>query len=169
MAQSVDTFKSADLSRDRDRFLRELLRELSGVLEETIGLTEVEGFIAIVGNRIGELLNEEYLEIADVDRLNVRQVADALVDLKRRIQGGFTIESLDEEKIVLTNTACPFGDCVRGRKSLCMMTSNVFGRITANNLGYARVDLPETIAGGDSGCRAIVYLNEGGAGREYYG
>ena len=39
-----------------------------------------------------------------------------------------------------------------------MMTSNVFGRIAADNLGYARVRLLETIANGDPQCHVVVHL-----------
>ena len=101
------------------------------------------------------------------------QVQDVLVDLKRRIHGEFYIIEEDEEKIVLGNKRCPFGDKVIGRPSMCMMTSNVFGVITAQNLGYSRVELDKTIANGDPECRVVVYLKaspEGTnvAGREYY-
>jgi len=142
---------------------------LSGVLEESVGLEAAEGFIARVGGRIGEMMNEEYLQIAGTKSLNVRQIADALVDLKLRIGGGFSIESLGEDNIVLVNTVCPFGQYVEGRESLCMMTSNVFGRIAANNVSYARVELQETIAKGDNGCRVVIHFIEGETGREYFG
>jgi hypothetical protein len=54
-----------------------------------------------------------------------------------------------------------------------MMTSNVFGSIAADNLGYARVVLEETIARGAPACRVVVYLNKSAQadsadGREYY-
>ena len=54
-----------------------------------------------------------------------------------------------------------------------MMTSNVFGHIAAENLGYAKVELEETIARGHSGCRIVVHLesSESGSspsGREYF-
>ena len=39
-----------------------------------------------------------------------------------------------------------------------MMTSNVFGRIAADNLGYAGVHIEEAIARGDPGCRVIISL-----------
>ena len=169
MEHRPNAFAEHPIDRDRDKFLRELLRELSGVLEETVGLEEAAGFIAMVGGRIGELMNAEYQDAAKSDKLEVSQVADALVDLKRRIDGGFSIESIDHEKIVLVNSACPFGEYVAGRRSLCMMTSNVFGRIGAANLGYARVELAETIAEGAPGCRVIVHLSEGEEGREYFG
>ncbi len=169
MSKLEAEFADARISRNRDRFLRELLRELSGVLEDAIGLEEAEGFISLVGSRIGDLMNEDYRRAAGAEHLDVEQVAAAMVDLKRRIEGGFTIESVDHGSIVMVNSACPFGGHVRGRRSLCMMTSNVFGRLAARNLGYARVKLEETIADGAEGCRVVIYLTEGTDGREYFG
>jgi hypothetical protein len=54
-----------------------------------------------------------------------------------------------------------------------MMTSNVFGAIAAENLGYAKIELEETIAQGASGCRVTVYLKstedaKRADGREYF-
>jgi predicted ArsR family transcriptional regulator len=95
------------------------------------------------------------------------------VDLKRRIQGDFYIIEQDDEKIVLGNRACPFAEKVLGRPSMCMMTSNVFGVVAAENLGYARVELQETIAEGEPGCRVVVHLRPSSeparaTGREYF-
>lgn len=162
-------FADAPIERDRDQFLRELLRDLSGVLEDAVGVEEAETFVAMVGSRMGTAMNQDYRAAAGVEPLDIEQVAAAMVDLKARIHGGFSIESLEEDKIVLVNTACPFGRLVVGRPSLCMMTSNVFGRIAADNLGYAQVDLEETIARGHPGCRVTVYLKPAGKGREYFG
>ncbi len=74
---------------------------------------------------------------------------------------------------MLGNRACPFGEKVAGRPALCMMTSNVFGVIAAENLGYAKVAIEESIARGDPGCRVVVYLRptdeaQAAAGREYF-
>ena len=41
---------------------------------------------------------------------------------------------------------------------VCMIPSNVFGSITANNLGYSKVTLEETIAKGDKECKVIVHF-----------
>jgi hypothetical protein len=54
-----------------------------------------------------------------------------------------------------------------------MMTSNVFGSIAAENLGYSKVVLEQTIARRDPGCRVTVYLKptpeaEQQDGREYF-
>jgi len=158
---------------NRDIFLRNLLRELSGTLEDLVGLEEASGYISLVGQKIGDWLNTEYRREFQTQRLPVDKIARALVDLKARIEGGFELASLDDQKIVLTNTTCPFGDKVIGRKSLCMMTSTVFGTITAENNGYAKVVLNKTIAAGDGSCEVVVYLSpptNGDAlrGIEYY-
>ena len=118
-------------------------------------------------------INRAYTSALGVERLSREQVADVLVDLKRRIQGDFFIIEEDDEKIVLGNRACPFAEKVVGRPALCMMTSNVFGSIAAENLGYAKVVLEQAIARGDSGCRVVVYLKPSQAaqqatGREYF-
>ena len=165
--------ESPEVELDRDVFMRTLIRELSGTLQEVVGLDEARGFVSVVGQRMGRMIDEEYRTALAADRLDRNQVADVLVDLKRRISGDFYIIESDESKIVLGNRACPFGDKVIGRPALCMMTSNVFGSITADNLGYAKVALEETIALGASGCRIVVHLrpdataHEAG-GREYF-
>lgn len=148
---------------EKDTFMRSVLRELAGLLEKTVGEREAEAYVNHVGISLGRALNEDYRTSFCVDRLDVRQVAATLVDLKNRIDGGFSIESMDDEKIVLVNTACPFGEKVLGRPSLCRMTANTFGHITAENLGYARVRIDKAIARGDPGCRVIVYIQNSGA------
>jgi predicted ArsR family transcriptional regulator len=161
------------VSLERDVFLRTLLRELSGALQDVVGLDEAKGFVSIVGQRMGEQINKEYAAALNTHRLTRAQVADVLVDLKRRIQGDFYIIEQDDEKIVFGNRICPFADKVKGRPALCMMTSNVFGVIAAENLGYSNVVIEESIAQGHPGCRVIVYLTktadaERSRGREYY-
>lgn len=150
--------QDAVLPLERDLFLRSLLRELAGTLQEVVGLDEASGYISVVGSVIGEQIDTAYRRAINVERLSREQVAEVLVDLKRRIQGDFFIIEEREDRIVLGNRACPFGELVEGRPSLCMMTSNVFGSITAQNLGYARVDIEQSIAMGAPGCRVVVHL-----------
>ncbi len=165
--------QALDIPLERDVFLRTLVRELAGTLQDVVGLDEAAGFISVVGQRIGEQINQDYKHALGTPALGRQQVAEVLVDLKRRIQGRFSVVEVTEERIVFANSACPFGDKVLGRPSLCMMTSNVFGVITAENLGQAKVVLEETIARGDAGCRVVVYLQPSAQaqaceGREYF-
>jgi predicted ArsR family transcriptional regulator len=153
-------------------FLRTLIRELAGTLESVVGLEEASGYISVVGAAVGEQINRDYRRALEVDALSRRQVRDVLVDLKRRIQGDFFVIEETEDKIVLGNRACPFAEKVVGRPSLCMMTSNVFGHVAAENLGYGKVELRRTIAAGDPECLVVVHLRpteeaEAANGREY--
>ena len=163
---------SKTIPLDADLFLRRMLRELSGTLEDVVGIEAAEGFVNSVGSAMGRWIGECYGNVLKIERLDPSQLAQVFVDLKRRINGGFYVIDIDEDRIILGNNKCPFGEMAKGRMSLCMMTSNVFGRIAADNLGYARVELEETIAGGSDGCRIVVWLKEvAGAdptGREYY-
>lgn len=160
----------ADIPLDRDRFMRTLIRELSGTLEKVVGVEDASGYISVVGSTIGGNINEAYRKALAVSRLSRAQVAEVLVDLKRRIEGDFYVVEENEDRIVLGNRACPFGDKVLGRPSMCMMTSNVFGHIAAENLGYAKVQLDKTIAQGHGECRVVVHLrpSDESDGREYF-
>jgi predicted ArsR family transcriptional regulator len=168
-----DTVGSAAIPLNKDLFMRKLLRELTGTLEDVVGLENASGYVSVVGASMGRWIDEQYREALDIERLDPQQIARVFVDLKGRIGGDFWIVSIDEEKIVVGNHNCPFGEMAHGRDSLCQMTSNVFGRIAADNLGYARVELDETIARGAPECRIIVHLNPvedvPADEREYYG
>jgi predicted ArsR family transcriptional regulator len=160
-----------EIGLERDGFLRNLLRELSGTLQDVVGLDEASGYISVVGGAVGERLDSQYKAALKVDRLSREQVAQVLVDLKQRIQGDFYVAEEREDRIVFASRSCPFGEYVKDRPALCMMTSNVFGFIAAENQGYARVNIDEAIARGDPGCRVTVFLTPSEAqndAREYF-
>ena len=157
-----------DVPLERDVFMRTLLRHLAGTLQDIVGLDEASGFVSVVGQRMGRQIEDDYKTALGTNELTREHVG-----LKARIEGDFYVISQDDEKIVLGNRACPFGDKVMGRPALCMMTSNVFGAIASDNLGYAKVEIQEAIARGDAGCRVVVYLKptpeaERAYGREYF-
>ncbi len=157
---------------ERDLFCRSLISELAGMLQDVVGLKESEGYISLVGKHIGEWINQCYKSELNQEKLDRQQVVDVLVDLKSRIHGEFRVVDQDEKKVVLKNSRCPFEDKVKDRQCMCMMTSNVFGTITANNLGYAKVILEKTIAKGDPECEVIVQFDPDQStdmeGREYF-
>jgi len=164
---------SLPIALERDVFLRTLIRELAGTLQEVVGLEEASGFISVVGQRVGEQINADYKRALQVEQLSRAQVAQVLVDLKRRIQGDFFVIEETREKIVFGNRKCPFAEKVIGRPAMCMMTSNVFGVIAAENLGQAKVVLEQTIAQGAPTCRVTVHLNANedaaaAVGRDYF-
>jgi predicted ArsR family transcriptional regulator len=166
-----DPVSASNIPLERDMFLRGLLRELAGSLQDIVGLHEASGYISVVGAAVGKQIDGMYKQALKVEKLDRQQIAAVLVDLKRRIQGKFYVIEENENHIIFGNSECPFGDYVKGRPSLCMMTSNVFGYIAAENSGYARVEIQNSIAAGDPGCRVVVHLNPNNRsddGREYF-
>lgn len=162
--------KSIDIPLNNGDFVKSLLNHLSGSLQDIIGLEEAEGFISIVGGKIGEQIDAQYRDALKVQRLSRAQLTEVLVDLKARIGGDFYVVDETPGKIVFGNTHCPFGASVFDRPALCMMTSNVFGVIAAENTGYAKVSIDESIAKNHDHCKVTVHLSpdDSAVGREYY-
>ena len=172
-ASNVGAIGSLDIPLERDLFMRTLVRELADVLCDVVGMEQASGFVSVVGHGMGRQIDTHYRQALRVAALNREQVAAVLVDLKQRINGDFYIVSQDDEKIVLKSRSCPFAEKIAGQKAMCMMTSNVFGSIAANNLGYAKVQLRETIAEGAAECQVAVFIEMGDEadaadGREYF-
>lgn len=156
---------------DQPGFFGDVIGELSGLLEDSIGINETEGFISTVGGNLGQKISAKYSNdgaTGGADRL-----AAIMVDLKSRIGGDFKVVTANKYRIVLTNSRCPFGDRVKGRPSLCMMTANVFGRVAADRNGFAHVEIEESIASGHANCRVVVSLsldeNSPDVGFEFFG
>lgn len=133
-------------------FLQFVARDVAGTLEEVVGVEEAKGYLSLVGESMASRLDDSYRDVHGPEPWSVPVVSEVLVDIQRRIDGGFGVQSRTRDEIVFENDRCPFGEAVLGRPSLCMMTSNVFGRVAANHLGHVTVELEETIARGDGRC-----------------
>jgi predicted ArsR family transcriptional regulator len=176
MAGELDEQSTAaqiHVALDRDAYLREVLHELAGTLEKVVGREAAAGFVSVAGRAIGRRVDADYRGRHGAERLDREAVAEAILDFTRRVGGDFYLIEATDERIVLGNRACPFGDAVAGRPSLCMMTSNVLGTVAAENVGYAKVELSEAIARGHPGCRVVLHLRMGhearaAHGREYF-
>ena len=144
---------------DKDGFLGDLLRVLVRSLQDTIGLENVQQFVAIAGSSLGDRINRAYCNSLAVAKLSRAQIAQVMIDFKSRIGGRFYVIAEDNRHIELGNKSCPFGERAVGCEGLCMMTTNVFGVIAAENTGYSRVFVKESIARGDPECRVIIHLD----------
>ncbi len=161
------------LELDRDRFLRWLTTDVAEHLEAILGLVEASGYLSMVGDSMGARLLDAYRTDLGDGPWGLETVGEVLVDLKQRIDGGFEVVEVGEDEILLHNSRCPFGEMIDGHRSLCMMTSNVFGRIAAEQFGQARVELQETIANGDGRCvvrvsRDLSRMTDSDDARDYY-
>ncbi len=144
----------------RESFLRALVVQLAQTIERDQGPDVAEAAVAQVGADVGGQMEAESRRALNlVGEMSAEQMSQCYVRLKHAIDGGFYVIEANEDRIVLGNTRCPFGDVVTRAPSLCRMTSSVFGGIAARNTnGPVTVLLEERIAVGDPGCRVVVDL-----------
>lgn len=144
----------------KESFLRALVVQLAQTIEIQHGQDAADAAVAQVGTDVGGRMLEEFrLAKAVAGRMTPDQIGRCYVRLKHAIDGGFRVVEATEQRIVLVNDRCPFGEVVRQAPSLCRMTSSVFGGIAARNSEEgATVLLEERIALGDAGCRVVVEL-----------
>lgn len=143
----------------KEAFLRALVVQLAQTLEGMGGPAFADAAVAQVGIDVGHQMDAEYRAATQVvGALSPKQLADCFVRLKHAIDGEFFVMEMNDERIVLGNHACPFGDEVRHAPALCRMTSAVFGGIAAKSHGEVAVTLEERIAVGDPGCRVVIDL-----------
>jgi hypothetical protein len=148
-----------------------LLAGMVKVLEDNAGTEDASIFVGGIASQISADLEKKYIDALGVRALSRAQLIAILIDVQNRVSGDFYLVEESEERIVLGNRICPLGTAVRGHPALCMMTSQISGRLTANAHGYAAVDLEQTIARGDLGCRIVIYLKPtelSPASREYF-
>lgn len=151
----------------KESFLRALVVQLAQGAELREGPSAVEELVAQVGTDVGGQMEAEYRAAKGItDKLTPEQMAECFVRLKHAIDGDFYPIEVTEERIVLGNRHCPFGDAVKKAPALCRMTSSVFGGIAARNADGASVLLEERIAVGDPECRVVVYLGDPGSAAE---
>jgi predicted ArsR family transcriptional regulator len=115
------------------------------------------GYMSVVGDQLGSrfaatLAADDHGRQPHAEPWSADRLGAVLVDIERRIGGGFRSEVDGQGDLVLVNDRCPFGPDVVGRPSLCMVTSGVFGRIAAERFGHVSVEIAESIARGDGRC-----------------
>lgn len=141
----------------RQQFLLAVGVNLAQRIEFRAGPDDAASLINEVGTLVGYEFEKSYRASRGLEGpLTNEQMADLFVELKTAIDGDFFVMEIEEDRIVLGNNACPFGEVVQTAPSLCQMTSAVFGGIASRNRGDSRVKLDERIAVGDPGCRVVV-------------
>lgn len=143
---------------DHHRLLDTLVADMADLLESTAGVEDACAYVSNIAARLGADIEKQYKTALGVQNLDRNQLLSALIDLNHRADGAFFVIEEDEDRIVLGNCKCPLGKAVINHPSLCMLTSNIFGMMAANAVGYAAVDLEQTIARGAAGCRVVLHL-----------
>lgn len=147
-----------DLDFDHHRLFDVLVADMAGLIEATAGVEDACAYVSNIAARLGADLENRYKTALGVQKFDRDQFLAVLIDLNHRAGGAFFVIEEDEDRIVLGNCKCPLGNAVINHPSLCMLTSNIFGMMAANAVGYAAVDLEQAIARGAAECRVVLHL-----------
>ena len=140
-------------------FLQTFVLELLQLTEEAAG-HQTDQIIERIAQSAGHFFEEAYRDESQFsEALDQDRYIDLIVGLKNRIGGHFSLASASSDCVHVVSSRCPFGEGVKHSPELCRMTSSVFGGIAARNFGYAKVELKERIALGDSQCSVRIHLN----------
>lgn len=156
---------------DHHGLFNTLVADMADLLETIAGTDDACAYVSSIAARLGTDIEKQYKTALGLQHFNRAQLIEVLIDLKNRAGGAFSVIEQDEDRVVFGNCSCPLGQAAANHPSLCMLTSNIFGRLTANAVGYAAVDLEETIAKGAAGCRVVLHLKRTEPGpdtREYF-
>ncbi|AZO77580.1 MULTISPECIES: methanogen output domain 1-containing protein [unclassified Bosea (in: a-proteobacteria)] len=162
---------SLDIKFDHHGLFNALVANMAELLETIAGVEDACVYVSSIAARLGADIEKQYKAALGTQNLNRSQLIEVLIDLKNRAGGSFSLIEQDEDRVVFGNCACPLGKAAANHPSLCMLTSNIFGRMAANTVGYAAVDLEQTIARGAPGCRVVLHLKRTELGpdtREYF-
>jgi len=135
-------------------FFKIIISYLLDHMVEYTSEKETRQFVKAVGLNIANIVSHNTKEKSE--KIDLKQVAEELVEFKNHIGGAFSIQHVTDTEIRLTNQTCPFQEAVLDRPALCEMTTNVLGKMTSNSTGYARVRLEKAIANGDNQCVVCI-------------
>lgn len=140
-------------------FLQTFVLELLQVTEEASD-HQTHQIIERIAHSASEFFESAYRAERGFDgAFDQERYADLILELKNQIGGVFSLEEINPSTVHVVSSRCPFGDGVKHSPELCRMTSSVFGGIAARNFGYAKVELRERIALGDTQCSVLVHLD----------
>jgi len=149
-------------------FLRRIINDLAANLEKK----DPKSIVNKVGFNVGEHIEELYKGFYGVEKLNLDQFSEVIIDVEKKIGGDFSIVEISKDKVVIKNTKCPFGEGVKKNPNLCYITSNILGVLAAKYFDYGKVCMKKTIATDSDYCDMVVYLkktkeSEKDKGKEY--
>ena len=171
IADTSPDIGALDIDFDHHGLFNTLVADMAELLGSIAGVEDACAYVSGIAARLGTDIEKQYKAALGVQHLSRDQLIEVLIDLKKRAGGAFSVIERDEDRVVFGNCSCPLGRAAGNHPSLCMVTSNIFGRLSANAVGYAAVDLEETIARGAPQCRVVLHLKRTEPGpetREYF-
>lgn len=151
-------------------FFQTLVSHMTQTMHHVLGEDHAEAFLSIVSQQLGDQVNQNYQQALHVDQLDQEQVVAVIMDFKKRIGGEFYVIDEYPDRLILGNRHCPFAPLIEDQPMFCQVTANFIGTISADNLGYARVNVDQSMAQGHDHCQITIFWhpNDEMQGQEFF-
>ena len=116
----------------KEGFLSKIMADITANMPEN----ELKSFCERAGISLGEEINLMYLNFNGVEKLSFDKISNAYTDIGKKLGGVFKTR-VTSEKISVEIVQSPFEQS--NAKAMNRILSGVFAKITAANLGYAKV------------------------------
>lgn len=116
---------------NKENFFSKIMVEMAVKIPER----ELKNLFEKVGIRLGEDINQMYLNFYSIKKLNNGQILDTYEDIGKKL-GGLFKSKLEDEKISVDIVKSPFEE--DNIPIMNRILSVVFAKIASLNLGYAR-------------------------------
>src|SRR3989344_1767901 len=140
---------------NRESFFQEITLQLVSNMDKE----HSKELLNKAGSALGKQIFELYRQFYGVEKLNVEQFAEAVLDVNKKIGAAFTVIEKIQDKIIFANTRSQFGEAAKSLPELSILTSSILGTMAVKSFGYAKVSMRKSIAK-DNEDYIIVYLKK---------
>jgi two-component system sensor histidine kinase AtoS len=144
----------------REAFFLQLLADYI-LLNDIAAQPLTEKCLHKVGIKYSWRVEDAYRALHHLEgKLNPEQFGDMIVSFLNGLNGKYTINSSDTEKIIFNCYACPFEHLALKTPALCQIMAGISGGAAARNFPYCKVSIESSLAQQSSFCRIVIYLQE---------
>ena len=116
---------------NKENFFSKIMAEIGVKMPER----EFKNLFEKIGIKLGEDINQMYLNFHGIKKLNYDQILDTYEDIGKKL-GGLFKSKLEDEKISVDIVKSPFEE--NNKSIMNKILSAVFAKIASLNLGYAK-------------------------------
>ena len=116
---------------NKENFFSKIMAEIGVKMPER----EFKNLFEKIGIKLGEDINQMYLNFHGIKKLNHDQILDTYEDIGKKL-GGLFKSKLEDEKISVDIVKSPFEE--NNKSIMNKILSAVFAKIASLNLGYAK-------------------------------
>ncbi len=155
MAESAEREAERCKVQESGMKLREVVNTLIPLLmRRSLPDEERRKLVSMVSDKLEHALYQDYF--SEGQPTDLKKVGGGIVEMFNDLGGQFD-STVEEDRIVITASKCPWENGMHHNPANCMLTKALITRFAARALGNVRVGVSQTLANNDGCCRVTVH------------